>query len=100
RKKAILLSANGEGTSVRPNADVSSLMQTRMFQLFSEIERQMIRDRTRAALHVKRLRNERIGVVPYGWRLAQDGLHLEVAPEEQRIVCMVMDLRQQRKTYA
>ena len=55
-------------------------------------ERAVIRSRTRAALAAKRARGERIGTVPYGYRLAADGLHLEVDEVEQAIMASVRQL--------
>lgn len=97
-KKATLLSANGEGTG-EPIENLSSLMQSRMFQVFGEIERQMIRDRTKAALAVKKSRNERVGTIPYGSRLATDKIHLEPNPDEQRVISKIRALRAKGKTF-
>jgi len=55
-------------------------------------ERVAARSRTRAALAAKRARGERIGALPYGYRLAADGLHLEVDDLEQAVVAMVHEL--------
>lgn len=46
-------------------------------------EREVIVERTREALDVKRARGERIGGVPYGYRLAGDGRTLVPEPVEQ-----------------
>jgi hypothetical protein len=48
---------------------------------------------TTQALAEKRSRGERTGTVPYGWRLATDGVHLEEHPEEVGTVAMVRKLR-------
>jgi DNA invertase Pin-like site-specific DNA recombinase len=74
-------------------------MQSRMFQVFSEIERQMIRDRTRAALAVKKGRGERVGTVPYGYQLSDDGIHLERDSEEQEVIKAICSLRKQGLTF-
>jgi DNA invertase Pin-like site-specific DNA recombinase len=43
-----------------------------MTSVFAELERAMIRQRTRNAMHVKRSRGERIsGYAPYGWDFAR-----------------------------
>lgn len=47
------------------------------------------RSLTKAALAVKASRGERTGQVPYGSRLAADGVHLEADPEEQRAIALV-----------
>ncbi len=55
-------------------------------------ERAIIRSRTRAALAAKRSRGERIGTLPYGYRLATDGLHLEADGAEQAVITSVRQL--------
>src|SRR5579872_2313827 len=64
-RKAVFVSAAGEGSGTESN-DVSGLIQRRMFDLFAEVERQMIRSRTKAALQSKKIKGERIGQIPYG----------------------------------
>ena len=59
-------------------------------------ERAVIRSRTRAALAAKRSRGERIGTLPYGYRLAADGLHVEPDAAEQAVVASVRQLAGQR----
>jgi DNA invertase Pin-like site-specific DNA recombinase len=54
--------------------------------------RAIIRSRTRAALAAKRSRGERIGTVPFGYRLAADGVHLEVDPAEQAVLTCILQL--------
>lgn len=44
------------------------------------------RELTKAALAAKKARGERTGSVPYGFRLAADGVHLEADPAEARAV--------------
>ena len=97
-RKATLISANGEGTG-ESTENVSSVMESRMSPVFSEIERQMIRDRTRAALAVKKSRGERVGTVPYGYQLSNDGIHLEKNPTEQKVIAVIGALRGQGKTF-
>jgi DNA invertase Pin-like site-specific DNA recombinase len=55
-------------------------------------ERVVIRSRTRAALAAKKSRGERVGAVPYGFRLAADGLHLEPHEAEQAVIANVRQL--------
>jgi DNA invertase Pin-like site-specific DNA recombinase len=46
-----------------------------MSSVFAELERAMIRERTRNAMNVKRSRDERIsGYAPYGWNFARSRL--------------------------
>jgi site-specific DNA recombinase len=49
----------------------------------SEWEREAIGERTRDAMHLKQTKGERVGNVPFGYRLAADGVHLEDEPIEQ-----------------
>jgi DNA invertase Pin-like site-specific DNA recombinase len=49
----------------------------------SQWEREAIGERTRDALSHKRQRGERVGNIPFGSRLADDGEHLEPEPGEQ-----------------
>jgi site-specific DNA recombinase len=59
---------------------------------FAEHERNRIVDRTKTALARMKARGLRTGGIPYGSRLAPDGVHLEPDPEEQRVVEMVREL--------
>ena len=43
----------------------------------SQWEREAIGERTRDALHHKKLKGERVGNIPFGYRLAIDRKHLE-----------------------
>src|SRR5579863_5363705 len=49
----------------------------------SQWEREAIGERTRDAMSHKRANGERVGTVPFGYRLAAGGLHLESDPAEQ-----------------
>ena len=55
-------------------------------------ERAVIRSRTRAALAAKKARGERVGTLPYGYRLAADGLHLMADAAEQAVLANVRQL--------
>jgi DNA invertase Pin-like site-specific DNA recombinase len=61
--------------------------------LISAYELASIRRRTKEALAAKRARGEVSGTVPYGYRLANDGRHLELHPEEQAVVAQARTLR-------
>lgn len=62
--------------------------------VFAELERSMIRARTKAALALKKSRGERTGNVPYGYALADDGIHLVEVEDEQTMVALVKELRE------
>ena len=59
----------------------------------SQWEREAIGERTRDAMHHKRANGERVGTVPFGFRVAADGLHLEVDAAEQDILARIRELK-------
>jgi len=59
----------------------------------SQWEREAIGERTRDAMHHKRANGERAGTVPFGYRMAADGLHLEADPAEQGILSKIRELK-------
>jgi hypothetical protein len=48
---------------------------------------------TKAALAAKAAKGERVGELPYGFRLAADGAHLERDEAEQSVLALVRELR-------
>ncbi len=89
RKGATIATATGAVNGHGPEA----VLLRGILDLFAQYERELLRARTRQALAVKRSRGERTGQIPYGYRLAGDGLHLEVDPDEQGAVELVHQLR-------
>src|SRR4051812_1554922 len=66
--------------SVSESLDTSTAagrMVVNMLGVVGQWEREAIAERTRDALHAKRQRGERSGMLPYGWQLAADGKMLE-----------------------
>ncbi len=59
----------------------------------SQWEREAIGERTRDALQHKRANRERVGTIPYGYRLGADGVHLEPLQSEQRVLTRVREMR-------
>jgi site-specific DNA recombinase len=59
----------------------------------SQWEREAIGERTRDALRHKRSQGQRVGNIAFGSRLADDGEHLEPAPEEQAALAEIQRLR-------
>ncbi|MBM4109611.1 MAG: resolvase [Phycisphaerae bacterium] len=86
---ATVTSAAGEGEGDGPEA----LLMRRLVDAFAEYERALIAARTRAALAVKSARGERVGAVPLGMRLADDGRTLALDADEARAVELVRELR-------
>ncbi len=52
----------------------------------SDDEKQTISIRTRSVLKVKKVKGERVGHIPFGQKLAQDGIHLEVNHQELEVI--------------
>ncbi len=96
RKGGRLVSAAGEGTE---GDSIGDLIQRRVLDLFAQVERDMTRARTKAALQEKKSRGERVGAIPYGCKLADDGRHLEPAWFEQDVIALVRSLRISGLTY-
>jgi DNA invertase Pin-like site-specific DNA recombinase len=89
RVGARVASADGTGNGTGP---ADEFMRT-IVDGAAAYERALIRARTRAALAAKRSRGERVGTIPYGYRLAQDRVHLEVDAREQQVIAMARALR-------
>jgi site-specific DNA recombinase len=69
-----------------------------MASVFAELERAMIRERTRAAMKVKRGRGERIsGHAPYGWDFGADDLLIE-NPRELKARAWIRRLHKEGKS--
>ena len=92
RRKARIVSAAGEGTA---DDDPSSILMRRIIDAFGEYELLLIRRRTRNALAAKIRKGERCGQIPYGKRLADDGVTLVTAGEEWKAIEAVIRWRAQ-----
>src|SRR5262249_5156039 len=86
---AQVMAADGAGNGDSP---ADAFMRT-ILDAAAAYERALIRARTRAALAAKRDRGERTGEIPNGFRLAEDGVRIESAPEEQKVIATVRELR-------
>jgi len=64
----------------------------------AEMERNLTRERTRSAMAVKRGNGQRIGTVPYGYDLADDGTTLIPNKSEQAVIADIREWRSQRWT--
>src|SRR3984957_407067 len=64
----------------------------------SQWEREAIGERTRDALHHKRSNGERVGTIPFGYRLCADGKHVEPDPSEQSVLDEIGRLRRSGHT--
>lgn len=61
----------------------------------AEMERNLIVERTKAALQHLKDSGKRVGAVPYGWSLAEDGISLVKNRQEQKVIRMARKLRKQ-----
>ena len=91
RSGAVVRSADNVGNGEGPEQQ----LLRGIIDVFAMYERALIRARTKAALAVKASRLERVGSIGYGWRLIQDGTHLEPDENEQKIILLAHDLRSQ-----
>lgn len=82
--------------SVSESLDTSSAagrLALNLMGAISQWEREAISERTAEALQAKRAKGERVGTVPFGYRVAADGVMLEAEPAEQRALAVLRDLR-------
>lgn len=59
----------------------------------AELERNLIAERTSAALRHKVAKGERVGAPPYGYAATGEGTAWVPVPEEQRVLALIRDLR-------
>lgn len=82
--------------SVADSLDTSSAAGRLVLNIMvsvSQWEREAIGERTRDAMRHKRSSGERVGTVPFGYRVAQDDMHLEMEPGEQAVVEQVRAMK-------
>lgn len=73
--------------------DPFSEMAATVMDAAARLERRMIGARTKAALAVKKGKGQRVGSIPFGFRLAGDGVHLEPCPTEHPALVRILELR-------
>src|SRR6185436_7180567 len=92
KRGARVVSAAGEGTD---SSDPAALLMRRLIDSFAEYEKLLIGARTRAALAAKRRRGERVsGIIPFGYRLADDQRTLLPHEDEQQTLVSIRKLRE------
>jgi DNA invertase Pin-like site-specific DNA recombinase len=92
---ATIHTADGSRGPIRPRVDAPAEKTgwTRgAVDLARAYDRVTARSRIRAALAERRARGERVGTIPYGYRLATDGVHVEPDEAEQAVVSTVRRL--------
>ena len=106
-KDAILIAerlekAGADLVSLSEKIDTTSAagkMVFRMLAVLAEFERDLISERTKAALAHKKTNGERVGQIPFGSRLAADGVHLIESAEQKRAIAAVHELRAHGRSY-
>jgi DNA invertase Pin-like site-specific DNA recombinase len=88
-----LVSADGQSGG----EGVEGRMLRGILDLFAEVERDMIRARTRAALAEMKRAGLRIGGIPYGYSARPDGV-LEPREDEQAVIATIARLRADKLT--
>jgi DNA invertase Pin-like site-specific DNA recombinase len=73
-------------------------MVFRMLAVLAEFERDLVSERTTAALSLKRANGQRVGTVPYGFDLAADGSTLIPNEAEQAVIADIRAMRAARTT--
>lgn len=68
-------------------------MVFKMLAVLAEFERDQVSERTKAALAHKKSQGGRVGSIPYGKRLSEDGISLVDDAEEMEIIRLVSMLR-------
>ena len=61
-------------------------MVFRMMAVLAEFERDQLAERTATAMQHKKAKGERVGAIPYGKTLADDGVALVEVPVEQEVI--------------
>lgn len=64
----------------------------------AEMERNLTRERTKSAMAVKRANGHRVGTVPYGYDLGEDGASLVPNDAQQQIIAEIQSMRAHGKT--
>lgn len=68
-------------------------MLFRLLSVLSEFERDLVSERTTAALAHMRSQGQRTGEIPFGWALESDGVTLTAVQSEQAAIRLMQDLR-------
>lgn len=66
----------------------------------AEMERNVIAERTQDVIDAKKNAGERTGQIPFGYKLARDGMALEHCAEEQAALTLIAKLRYDGLSYA
>lgn len=91
RRRGVELHVAGRGRVETETA--SGFIAAGVEALLGEHYRRLVSEKTRSALAMKRAKGERVGEVPFGFHVADDGRTLEPDDREQAILDLIRDLR-------
>jgi len=91
RRGASIVSAAGEGSN---SEGPEGFLVRRMMDLLAEYERMLIASRTRAALKAKSQRGQRVGRIPFGFTVEDDGVTLVECDMEQAVLNRIREERE------
>lgn len=94
KKKCKFLSCLGEGTESKGKYDFTARMGEETAEFALSMERLLAEIRTKNKMDEKKSRNECVGHIPYGMKLAEDGVHLELCSQEQAIISVMRELKE------
>ena len=93
--------AGADLVSLTERIDTSSAagkMVFRMLAVLAEFERDLISERTSAAMAHKRANGQRVGSIPYGFDLDADGVNLRPNETERAVITEIHDRRARGRT--
>lgn len=89
-------------SSIQDNFDTTTANGKLVLNILGSVaqwERDIIAERTREVLRFKAFQGKRVGQIPYGWRLADDGDTLLEIEQEQAAISMMKYLRGRGLSY-
>lgn len=98
-----LSKAGADLVSVSEKIDTTSAAGKMVFQMLAvlaEFERNQISERTKMALQFKKSEGKRVGQVPFGFQVAEDGESLVPNEREQAIIELMVVLRESGLSYS
>jgi site-specific DNA recombinase len=87
--------AGADLVSLSEKIDTTSAAGKMLFRLLAvlnEFERDLISERTQGAMNYKRSKGERLGAIPLGFQLGEDGRTLSPVPDEMATVELIREL--------
>jgi len=89
-------------SSIQDNFDTTTANGTLVLNILGSVaqwERDIIAERTKEVLRFKALQGKRVGQIPYGWRLGEDGESLLAIEHEQTVIGFMKSLRKKGCSY-